>query len=513
MASPSLPGRGFLRCLPARIAKQRSFAALFMVGLLMPFFLRPANGIEPVQVEFAETGAGSDTVLSGRDVYLAQPGDTLPAVAARFRVDPAQIIVPGSAGTSGLLDPGTILYLPAGTVPPASQPLLPDGEVVYSPSAAGFDASAYLEKAGGYLATHREYLRSTGWTSAGEIVSRVALENSINPRLLLALLEYRCGCATGPLSAGVAADDLLRLDVPLRQGLYRQLGWAVNQLSLGYYGWRDGLLTEIYFPQDGARARLAPDWNAGSAALAYLFSRLLDEPAWRQAVDPQHGFAAVHQSLFGDAWVRERRFGPLFPAGLSQPALIFPFQPGRVWGYTSGPHKAWETEGALAALDFAPASEQWGCVRSDAWITAVADGLVVRSEYGALLLDLDGDGLEQTGWVILYLHVAARERAPAGAALRAGDPLGHPSCEGGRANGTHLHLARTYNGEWVEAAGQLPFEMDGWTVQPGLLPYQGFLVNGDRTIAANPNAPAGAYVIRAAAPGSDRRVVNRSGEE
>ena len=40
--------------------------------------------------------------------------------------------------------------------------------------------------------------------------------------------------------------------------------------------------------------------------------------------------------------------------------------------------------------------------------------------------------------------------------VQAGDPLGHPSCEGGNVTGTHVHLARKFNGEWIGAGGRMP---------------------------------------------------------
>jgi hypothetical protein len=36
-------------------------------------------------------------------------------------------------------------------------------------------------------------------------------------------------------------------------------------------------------------------------------------------------------------------------------------------------------------------------------------------------------------------------------AVKTGDRIGHPSCEGGAANATHVHIARRYNGEWIPA--------------------------------------------------------------
>ena len=121
---------------------------------------------------------------------------------------------------------------------------------------------------------------------------------------------------------------------------------------------------------------------------------------------------------------------------------------------------------AWAALDFVPAGDQLGCYDSDEWITAMAPGLVVYSDFGSVVVDLDGDGFTGTGWVITYMHLATRDRMPAGTYVNTGDALGHPSCEGGFSNGTHVHITRTYNGRWVAADGPIPFAM-GWLALPG----------------------------------------------
>ena len=81
--------------------------------------------------------------------------------------------------------------------PPSSNHLIPDSELVFSASAADFDTAAYLEQAGGFLGTYRQYLMITAWTDAPAIIDMVAIENTINPRLLVALLEYQCGCVLG----------------------------------------------------------------------------------------------------------------------------------------------------------------------------------------------------------------------------------------------------------------------------------------------------------------------------
>lgn len=431
--------------------------------------------------------------------YYTQSGDTLHAIARRFQVSPHHIYSPPQVGFDQLLDPGIILIIPRPM--PLFQPIekiLPDSEVVYSLSAEGFDTQAYVANAAGFLGTNAEYMRSSGPTSAAEIIARVAVENSFNPRLLLALLDYQCECVLGPLREGIDPQFLMEFPDLQGRGLYRQMGWVVNQLSLGYYGWRRGLLTDLVL-RDGSQVELPPNLNAGSAALAYLFSRLYSQEGWTRAVDPERGFAAHYRGMFPDAQESLAGPTPLYPPGLSQPELILPFEIDREWGFTSGPHKAWETEGAAAALDFAPSSAEYGCVPSNEWVVAMADGFIARSEHGAVVIDLDGDGFEGSGWALLYMHLENRGRVAAGTFVRRGDPIGHPSCEGGPADGTHVHIARKYNGEWIAAHGPLPFVMSEWQAQAGYRPFEGSLRRGNQTAIANPLSPASSFISQSAA--------------
>ena len=200
--------------------------------------------------------------------------------------------------------------------------------------------------------------------------------------------------------------------------------------------------------------------------------------------------------MFGDPSQRAKTVEPLYPTGAQQPPLILPFERNWTWSYTGGPHGAWERDGAYAALDFGPGIQTSGCVESGTWALAAADGLVVRTGSGLVVLDLDGDGHEQTGWVLVYMHIESNDRIPLGTWVATGDKLGHPSCEGGFSTGTHLHIARKYNGEWVPADGPLPFNLGGWIAHAGEEAYKGTLTRDGDTVTACTCSNAPSFITR-----------------
>ena len=192
---------------------------------------------------------------------------------------------------------------------------------------------------------------------------------------------------------------------------------------------------------------------------------------------------------------------PLFGAGVEQPLLNLPIPINQKWALTNGPHPAWGLYGPPAALDFAAAGDS-GCNVSKRFALAAAAGRVVRAGNGAVALDLDGDGYEQTGWVLVYMHIANSGRVQLGKILQTDDPVGHPSCEGGSATGAHVHIARKYNGEWVLADGGLPFVLSGYRARlvgddcTGDRVCKGTLDNGERIITADAYGNAGTLTIR-----------------
>lgn len=422
------------------------------------------------------------TPRTSPDDYTVQSGDSLAQIAARYGVSYQMIVEANQIPDPNLIDVGLQLIIPPPD-PDQARPdfkVIPDSELVFGPFSAFFPIDEYVRTQGGYLSRYTEELDEDTTLTGAEIVLRVAQEYSVNPRLLLAVLEYASAWVTR------AEPEQDSLDYPLgildagRQGLYLQLTFAANELNRGYYLWRvNGVAAWVL--ADGDVLLPSPHVNAGTAGVQNFYSKLYGRADWETAIGSD-GLFASYTRLFGYPF--DYTLEPLLPSALRQPALQLPFEAGEIWAFTGGPHGGWGSGSAWAALDFAPPGDQLGCVQSDAWVVAMAPGLIVRAENGAVVQDLDGDGLEQTGWALLYMHIESRERVRQGDYLEAGERIGHASCEGGFSTGTHVHIARRYNGEWISADGDLPFELDGWVSTGAGREYDGYLIRNEQTIEA-----------------------------
>lgn len=435
------------------------------------------------------------TPTTGYWEYTTQSGDTLQALTLRFDVEQADIIATANLPAVGLIPADLHLIIPNNIGnPPYAAALLPDSEVVFSPAAKDFDIAGYIQEQGGFLSTFQEQVN--GETISGaEIVARVAADFSISPRLLLAFLEYRSGWVLAGSSELSDEDYPLGFRVPGYRGLYYELGFAASKLNIGYYGWRSGELTNLIF-QDQSQVRINPVLNAGSVAVQHLFAKLYDKASWEDILYGMSGFRQLYQEMFGDPWSNPVQNQPIFPVNIAPPALELPFLPGERWSFSGGPHYAWNTGTPRGGLDFAPVTGEPPCVTSRAWATTVAGGQIVRSSRNVVVLDLDGDGHEQTGWVVLYLHIADEDRISEGTSVAVDERIGHPSCERGNSTGTHVHIARKYNGEWIPAGDPLPFSLSGWQIEVGERNYDGQLVKGDQVVAANPLGTQSTIIVR-----------------
>lgn len=436
------------------------------------------------------------TMTPGLQSYTVLDGEYPGSIAEKFGVSVDDLLAANKMNTDTIIYPGDSILIPntsnqsaTGTTDNSSINLvsnssyfkiIPDSELVYGPLSSLLDVEAFIKKKDGYLAYYTQDVDGETLTGA-QIIIRIAQNYSVNPRLLLALLEYRANWVTNANPAPSTDDRPISYIDDYHYGLFRQLSFSADRLNEGFYRWQEKK-EQSWTLIDGTQIVPAVGINPGTAAVQHLFAMLDDQTTWAIDTGP-NGLFATYNTLFGYPF--DLSIEPLLPTGLSQPTLALPFHSGEIWQFTGGPHAGWVQGSAWAALDFAPPGDPIGCGTTEAWTTAVAPGLIIRANNGAVLEDLDGDGIEQTGWTILYMHMENRDRVQPGTRVQVGDKIGHPSCEGGEANAAHLHLARRYNGVWISAADpKIPFVLDGYVASGSEKEYDGWLKKGNQVIEA-----------------------------
>jgi LasA protease len=428
----------------------------------------------------APSGTPAPTPTPAPYIHLVDAGETLDYIAAQLGCSTEDIILLNHLDNPHALQIGQLLILPQLSLPSGpSSAIIPDGAFVYGPSDLGFDVEAFCQTRPGYLNSYEELV--DGETLSGpQIVELMARRYSVSPRLLLAMIEFQSGWVDNPSPVGWALDHPLGATGEGQLTLLYQLAWAADRMNEGYYDWK-GRGREIIQLLEGKRAQYEPTISAGTAAVQYLLAYNATWDEWQTiSGDGPESFLTTYRGLFGDPF--ERQAGPSVPPDLKQPDLRLPWETGKTWYLTGGPHGGWNEGSAWAAVDFIT-SEELGCQISAQWEVAAASGLVTRSKDGVVVIDLDGDGHEETGWNLFYMHVAADERVPAGTYVDQGQRIGHPSCEGGYSTATHLHFARKYNGEWIPADGPCPLVLSGWRAYGGES-YEGTMTRGEEVRTA-----------------------------
>jgi murein DD-endopeptidase MepM/ murein hydrolase activator NlpD len=408
--------------------------------------------------------------------YTVRSGDTLLEIALNYDMTVDELMRLNSITDPTTLQVGRVLQVrvQANRVVSADR-VIPDSEVVYSPAYADFDIAAVANQYQGYLASYSENVEGE-WLTGADIIQRVAERFSVGPRVLLTLLEMKGHWVTQTDLTQDQIDYPMGLKDRTRSGLFFQASWAANRLNEGYYGKLDGYLPSLVF-KDKSRARVPAAANPGTVALQNVLAQTATWSDWQNYSNP-NTFIADYTRLFGDPYARA--IDLLVPSDLQQPALMFPLEPGQ-WFFTGGPHSAWGDGSAWAAVDFAPNDVLGSCSPSSRWAVAAAPGKIIRVEHGRVVENLAGNDFQGAGWTLLYMHIARTGRVPEGTVVNVGDRIGHPSCEGGLAETSHVHFARLYNGQWLSAGGALPLNIAGWMFSEGSQQYDGWMTRGGET--------------------------------
>ncbi|MGH2606349.1 MAG: LysM peptidoglycan-binding domain-containing protein, partial [Anaerolineales bacterium] len=277
--------------------------------------------------------------------YVVQPGDSLGLIASRFEVSPQHILDANGLANPNVLSVGQFLTIPAPALEPLGSTLkiVPDSELVYGPASIGFDLISFTKEGAGYLDGYVQEVEGRD-LSGPALVQLAAQRYAVNPRLLLALLEYQSGWVTSTQVSAISRIYPMGFVSAGWEGLWSQLSWAADTLNEGYYRWKAGW-NGPYLLADRTAVIPGSGINAATAAVQHFFSQLYGTAAWSQAVDST-GFPVRYASMFGSPFARAVE--PLVPSDLEQPEFQLPIEDEAIWSLTSGPHSAWGSGSAWA---------------------------------------------------------------------------------------------------------------------------------------------------------------------
>ena len=354
--------------------------------------------------------------------------------------------------------------------------LIADAQFVYN---SPFDIQTFLDSRQAILGDY-EIEFGGEKQSAAEIIEFYAHLYSLNPKVLLTLIQLR----TALLDERLSSEDNLAL--PLRHscedcvGFAEQLSWASEMLVRNFYNYPRQ--SQLVFA-DGQLLTAPSEWNAGTFAIAALLAldatpEILGSAQSGELV----AFRTIYADLFGSPFASTIAESQVHHAAM--PTLKLPWTADKYWWFTGGPHNhAGGPYGAIdvphpwSALDFAPPGS--GCRIPDGWVVAAAGGKVASASSPLVKIDHDGDGNAGTGWVTWYLHLDSIQ-VQEGQSVSAGTELGKPSCEGCKSS--HVHFAIAYNGEFQDIDGTV---VSGWTVHETTTHYNGTMTKGGVTKTAD----------------------------
>jgi murein DD-endopeptidase MepM/ murein hydrolase activator NlpD len=375
----------------------------------------------------------------------------------------------------------------ASTVP--ADELLAAQNLEYAPSLDPFDVTAFLYSIGSDLASYGVE-RGDERLGFGDLVARAAERHSVNPRVLLVLIELATGAVSAP-----SADTLMGVagySTEVAADVEAQIERLAERLATHYVAASMGDEPMVVHGPGGASVAVVATGPA-PAAIGRTLAEIMPLGALQAAVSGERPtFQALYRQWFGDPHEM-----PMFARDVSLPAdAAWPFEGAK--RHTSGPHVgtfcSQQRIAEASGLDFGGEAHE---------VLAMADGRYRgRGETSAagyqagkyVLLEHEG------GIQVMYWHLGGfspeLQALEPGAAIPKGFPVGW-SGRSGNQSAVHLHVelrrgavpTNPYSGVRVSWDGQT---VDGWTIRmfrwPGTtdrgISYRGSAVRGETRVMA-----------------------------
>jgi len=320
------------------------------------------------------------------------------------------------------------------------QRLMPaSGDVRFSNALFLYGRDAEAFDLAGYLAVHAPLLRDKQ-----ELIAHWSGYYSINPKVVLALMEIKSGLMSAPSQE--------KLQAPFAQlstatGFAGQLRDVLQQLSQRFYGF------EAY---QRRHAKDIGDLNGASAALLGLLQDANSEPVLLTRTPPLQAFTQHFAQLFSTPPEQLRNAESSREMALAANALPpsnmlqLPWYQGYSWK-SNGAHSHTGSGSPYSSIDVSYDWPGWG---ASTYSVAAAHGGRV-----SVLSRCQVRVTNANGWATNYYHMD-NIRVTNGEIITANTKLGNYAgnrntalCEGGSSTGPHLHFSLLYNGRYVSLQG------------------------------------------------------------
>ena len=309
----------------------------------------------------------------------------------------------------------------------------------------GRDAEAF--DLAGYLAVHAPQLRDKQ-----ELIAHWSGYYSINPKVVLALMELKSGLMSAP------SQEKLRTPfagLSKASDFAGQLRDVLQQLSQRFYGF-EAYQRRQARTGDRRSGQDAKALNAASIALLGLLYDASSEPVVLIKKPSLQGFTQQFAQLFNTP---SEQMSPVESSGevvLAASALPptnmlqLPWYQGYSW-QSNGAHSHTGSGSPYSSIDVSYDWPGWGAATYS--VAAAHDGRVTVMSRCQVRVT------HANGWATNYYHMD-NIRVSNGEIITVNTKLGNYAsnrntalCEGGSSTGPHLHFSLLYNGRYVSLQG------------------------------------------------------------